>query len=70
MLDLAVSKDIINKSGTWFSYGDIKLGQGRENAKQYLKKNKELALEIEEKVRKAFNLASSNQSSNDDGEAD
>ncbi len=70
LLDLAVSKDIINKSGTWFSYGDIKLGQGRENAKQYLKKNKELALEIEEKVRKAFNLASSNQSSNDDGEAD
>ncbi len=69
LLDLAVTKDIINKSGAWYSYGDIKIGQGRENAKQYLKENKELALEIEEKVKKAINLINPNQSSHDDGEA-
>ncbi|MGI6113050.1 MAG: recombinase RecA [Mahellales bacterium] len=69
LVDLAVTKDIINKSGAWYSYGDIKIGQGRENAKQYLKENKELALEIEQKVKKAFNLVNSNQPSHGDGEA-
>lgn len=42
--------DIIDKSGSWFSYGDIKLGQGKENVKKFLKENKETALEIQEKI--------------------
>jgi len=56
ILDLAASKDIVNKSGAWYSYGDIRLGQGRENAKQFLKENKEIRDEIELKVLKEFGL--------------
>ncbi|ORX24187.1 recombinase RecA [Thermoanaerobacterium sp. PSU-2] len=56
ILDLASSIDIIDKSGAWYSYGDIRLGQGRENAKQYLKENKAIADEIENKIRENFNL--------------
>lgn len=51
VLDLAAEMDIINKSGSWYSYGDIRLGQGRENAKEYLKENEDLGLEIEKAVR-------------------
>lgn len=50
LLDLAVEKDIIHKSGAWFSYGEERLGQGRDNIKNLLAENKELASEIEEKV--------------------
>ncbi|NLN42287.1 MAG: recombinase RecA [Clostridiales bacterium] len=56
ILDLAASKNIINKSGAWYSYGDIRLGQGRENAKQFLRENKDLRDEIELKVLKEFGL--------------
>jgi len=56
LLDIAVNEDIINKSGTWFSYNDIRLGQGRENSKTYLKENKELALEVENAIREKHNL--------------
>jgi len=51
VLDLGVSSDIINKSGAWFSYNDEKLGQGRENVKEYLKNNPNLTKEIEMKIR-------------------
>ena len=51
ILDLAVEYDIIHKSGSWFSYGDSKLGQGREAVKQLLTDNIELADEIEAKIR-------------------
>ena len=56
ILDLGVSIDIINKSGSWYSYGDIRLGQGRENARLYLRDNPDLAVEIEKKIREEFNL--------------
>jgi recombination protein RecA len=56
MLDLAVEKDIVNKSGAWYSYGDEKLGQGRENAKLFLKDNPELLGEIEDKLRGLLEL--------------
>lgn len=49
--------DIIQKSGAWYSYEGERLGQGRENAKQFLKENGELALTIENKVREASNLS-------------
>jgi recombination protein RecA len=55
LIDLGVENDIINKSGAWFSYGDVRLGQGRENAKQFLKESPDLAQEIETKVRAALN---------------
>lgn len=50
LLDLAVEKDIIHKSGAWFSYGEERLGQGRDNIKNLLQENKELASEVEQKV--------------------
>lgn len=50
LLDLAVENDIVNKSGAWFNYGEIKLGQGRENAKQYIIQNPELIDELKTKV--------------------
>ena len=48
--------DIINKSGAWYSYGEVRLGQGRENARQFLKENEDLRDEIEFKVLKEFGL--------------
>ncbi len=50
ILDLAVDKDIVEKSGTWFSYGDIRLGQGRDNARAFLEENTEVMEEIKRKV--------------------
>lgn len=56
ILDVSVANDLIQKSGAWFSYGDQRLGQGRENAKQFLKENPEIALELENKIREKYNL--------------
>lgn len=56
LIDLAVEKNIIQKSGTWFSYGEERLGQGRENVKTYLTDNAKLMQEIEKKVREAIGL--------------
>lgn len=55
VLDLAVNADIINKSGAWFSYNGEKLGQGRENVKDFLKQNPNLCEEIEKKIREKMN---------------
>jgi recombination protein RecA len=51
LIDIGVENDIVQKSGAWFSFGDTRLGQGRENAKQYLKDNPETATAVEAKVR-------------------
>lgn len=51
ILDMATDMGLINKAGSWFSIDDIKLGQGRENAKDYILKNPELAKKLEEKIR-------------------
>lgn len=53
ILDLAVNRNIVDKAGAWFAYGDQKIGQGREAAKQYLQANPEVMEEIAEKVRAA-----------------
>jgi recombination protein RecA len=50
MLDLAVNCQVVDKSGAWLNYGDIRLGQGRENAKKYLSENKDLTEEIKGKI--------------------
>ena len=57
VLDLAANVDIVNKSGAWYSYGDLRLGQGRENAKEYIKEHPELLFEIENKVRSHYGVA-------------
>lgn len=54
ILDLAVKNDIIMKSGSWYAYNDEKLGQGRENVKDYLKNNVNLCQEIEAKIRELY----------------
>jgi len=51
LIDLGLEQNLITKAGAFFSYGDIRLGQGRENAKQYLEQNSELAQEIEQQIR-------------------
>jgi len=55
MVDLGVENDIIGKSGSWYSYGDSKIAQGREGAKQFLLDNPELALEIENRIKAVYN---------------
>ncbi|WP_035191296.1 recombinase RecA [Ligilactobacillus equi] len=57
LIDMAVEKDIINKSGSWFSYGDQRIGQGRENVKRFLVDNPEVMNEINLKVRQAYGIA-------------
>ena len=57
ILDMAVNLDIIEKSGSWFSYNGEKIGQGRENVKQYLTDNPEIMQEIEKRVRDNFEKA-------------
>ncbi len=56
ILDLAAEIDVINKSGAWYSYKETRIGQGRENAKIYLKEHPEQCREIEMEVRKYYNL--------------
>lgn len=56
LVDMAADKDIIKKSGSWYSYGDERIGQGRENAKLYLAEHADVEDEIRQKVRKAYNM--------------
>jgi recombination protein RecA len=57
LLDLAVDKRIVEKSGAWFAYGGERLGQGRENAKQFLKENPDVHKAIEDRIRRELGLA-------------
>ena len=58
ILDLAVNTGVVNKSGAWYAYNGEKIGQGRENAKSYLRQNPAVCQEIEERVREGFGLDS------------
>lgn len=57
ILDVAVNLDIVNKSGAWFSYNGQRIGQGRENSKQFLKENKDITNEIEKRIKENYNKA-------------
>ena len=76
ILDMAVNLDIIEKAGSWFSYGGERIGQGRENVKKYLKENPDVLTEVEQKVRENFakafeqSLGEELPSEEDDDEAD
>lgn len=59
IVDLGADLDIIQKSGSWYAYGDERLGQGRENAKQFLKENPSLRDEIANKIRDSYGISSS-----------
>ncbi len=56
LLDMAADKDIINKAGSWYSYQDDRIGQGRENAKKYLEDHPEVYHDVQEKVRQAYGI--------------
>jgi recombination protein RecA len=56
LLDLGVKAGVVEKSGAWFSYGDERMGQGRENSKQFLRDNPQVALQIEDKIRASHGL--------------
>ncbi|MDT1063461.1 recombinase RecA [Paracoccus sp. CPCC 101403] len=56
LIDLGVKAGVVEKSGSWYSYGDERIGQGRENAKQFLRDNTEIAFAIEDKIRASHGL--------------
>ena len=57
IIDLGVEAKIVDKAGAWYSYGGSKIGQGKDNTREYLRSNPALAREIENKVRDTFGLA-------------
>jgi recombination protein RecA len=59
ILDVALERNIVAKSGSWYTYGDVRVGQGRENAKAFLEEHSDLASELEIKIREALRAASS-----------
>lgn len=65
ILDTGVNAEIIKKAGSWYSYGEHKLGQGRENAKDFLKENPEVSLEIENLIRDKYGLMKGKESEED-----
>ena len=67
LVDLGVEQGVVDKSGSWFSYGDLRLGQGKENAKSFLLDNADIAEEIEAKVREALGLPGAIASSDEEG---
>ncbi|EGO86883.1 recombinase RecA, partial [Clostridium botulinum C str. Stockholm] len=64
VLDVGVENEIIQKSGSWFSYKDTRLGQGRENVKQFLKENPNILVEVENQIRAKHNLQLRNENEN------
>ena len=68
LLDLGVTAGVVEKSGSWYSYGDERIGQGRENAKIFLTENSEIAYELEDKIRAAHGLDFESPTPKDDGE--
>lgn len=64
VIDLALDKDIIKKSGSWFSYNDEKIGQGKENVKTYLSQNPDIYNEIFAKVKSAYNIGENTDNNN------
>ena len=68
LLDLGVAHDIISKSGTWFSYNETRIGQGRENSKNFLTENSEMAAEIETRLRETLGLTPSEEKPVDNAE--
>lgn len=66
LIDIGTEKDIVNKSGAWYSYDGERMGQGRENAKQFLKENPQISLVIENRIRELSNLSTLVEAPSDD----
>jgi recombination protein RecA len=67
LVDLGAELEIVEKSGAWYSYGDLRLGQGKENARQFLLENTDVAEEVEARIRAALELPGGLRSTNGDG---
>jgi recombination protein RecA len=65
ILDMAVEAGVVSKAGAWYSYGNSRIGQGRENAKEYLLSNPDLMDEIEKKVLEKFEIGDIKMASDD-----
>ena len=70
ILDLAAANNIINKSGAWYAYEGEKIGQGRENAKQYLREHPEIMEEVDRKVREQYGLIEASQTTDSQAETE
>ncbi|HYG67236.1 MAG TPA: recombinase RecA, partial [Anaeromyxobacteraceae bacterium] len=68
LVDLALEHDVIQKSGSWYSYGDEKIGQGRDAAKQWLKEHDGFRAEVMQRVKDALGMGSARRASDDEGE--
>ena len=68
LVDLGVEMGVVAKSGSWFSYGDLRLGQGKENSRLFLEENEDISREIEAKVRAELGLTSAEQTPSDEAE--
>ena len=68
LLDLGVNAGVVEKSGSWYSYGDERIGQGRENAKIFLLENEDIAYELEDKIRASHGLEFEIPNAKDDDE--
>ena len=66
LLDIGTELKLVNRSGTWYSYNDARMGQGKENAREFLRQNPEMAQEIETKIREASNLVALKPSKSDE----
>jgi recombination protein RecA len=68
VLDMAVEKGLVNRSGTWFNYGDVKMGQGRESARAFLEEHSDVCREIEEKIRRTELFSAADAQADGNGE--
>ena len=69
LIDIGVDRGIVEKSGSWFSYGDLRLGQGKENVRTFLKENRDVAEEIEGRLLVALGIRTEEESAGHEGEA-
>ena len=68
LIDLAITHRLIDKSGAWFSYGETRLGQGRENVRQFLEQNADLRLELDQKLRRLLGMIKEKKTESKDGD--
>ena len=69
LIDIGVEEEIIDKSGSWYSYGDLRLGQGKENARDFLKENPDILEEVDQRVRDAIGLGDKSEEADSSMEA-
>ena len=70
LIDIGVEENIVEKSGSWYSFGDLRLGQGKENARDFLKENADVLEEVDVRVRKTLGLVEAPDSQSEESEQD